>query len=116
MGSATKSVNKLMNLDKEYSGTMKLGETTASYDASEPISEKRPWEHITGMSLLNNCCYAEDSDQQIETSAQLFVGNIKQLPPMFSAVRKEGRRLYEYAREGQTVERYVIKQKPRKSF
>lgn len=53
MGKATKCVQKLTDLDKEYSGTMKLGETTASYDAAEPVSKRYPWEHITGIHSFN---------------------------------------------------------------
>lgn len=52
MGNATKCVEKLTGLDKEYSGTLKLGEITPSYDAAEPISERRPWEHITGRNTM----------------------------------------------------------------
>lgn len=91
MGNATKCVEKLTGLGKEYSGTMKLGEITPSYDAAEPVSERRPWEHIT--------------DAQIESAVQIFIGKIKQKPPMYSAVKKDGKRLYEHARKGRTVER-----------
>eukprot|EP00210_Caulerpa_lentillifera_P009190 g8762.t1 len=95
MGQATKCVEKLTCLDKEYSGTMKLGETTASYDASEPVSKRFPWEHIT--------------DSQIEAAVTKFIGHIYQKPPMFSAVRQNGKRLYEHARNGKTVEREARK-------
>lgn len=71
---------------------MKLGEATASYDADGEITETLPWEHLT-------------LDQLKEEAQTNFVGDLQQIPPMYSALRVKGKRLYESAREGKVVER-----------
>ena len=73
-------------------GTMRLGEATNSYDADGDITETLPWQDITLESL----------QQKAHSS---FVGDLQQIPPMFSALRVKGKRLYESAREGKVVER-----------
>ena len=115
MGNATKCVEKMKRMTKEYSGTMKLGEITASYDASEPIAARRPWEHITGLSLFlrrvrmgDRSCVLRLADDQIKQATTEFKGHIKQRPPMFSAVRVNGVRLHELARKGVTADRYDV--------
>lgn len=89
-GRGTKFSDDFMAQDKEYSGTMRLGEATASYDAETEVKERLPWQHIT--------------DGQLQASAASFLGDIMQVPPMFSAIKVGGQRLYHLAREGTTLE------------
>ena len=88
---ATKTIDHFQGLDKVYRGTLKLGEETASYDACTPVERTAPWSHLT--------------DADIEREAERFVGDILQLPPMYSAIKRRGKKLYELARKGITVER-----------
>lgn len=88
---ATKQQETFMNLDKQYTGTLRLGETTATYDAETPVEERRPWQDVT--------------DAAFETACQNFLGTITQQPPMYSAVKVEGERLYKKARRGETAPR-----------
>ncbi len=84
LGKATKTIPTLQDGDKVYTGTMVLGATTPCYDLERPIDQYYPYEHIT---------------QQIaEETAKQFTGTIQQVPPMFSAVKIDGQRAYEYAR------------------
>ena len=84
LGKATKTIPTLQDGDKVYTGTMVLGATTPCYDLEQPIDQYYPYEHIT---------------QQIaEETAKQFIGTIQQVPPMFSAVKIDGQRAYEYAR------------------
>lgn len=88
-GKFTKKINEYMAQEKEYTGTITLGATTATYDLeSEPQSFKS-FDHI--------------SKEQIEQTAQTFTGNILQTPPIHSAIKKEGKRVYELARRGVDV-------------
>ncbi|GBF21396.1 tRNA pseudouridine55 synthase [Arenibacter algicola] len=89
-GKATKTINELQGQEKEYTGTITLGGTTPSYDLETEINENFPIDHITN-ELIHN------------TTAK-FIGDIEQIPPVFSALKKDGKRLYEYAREGKEVE------------
>ncbi len=89
-GKFTKKINEFQGLPKSYVGTMKLGETTPSYDAETEVDETYPVEHISA-SLI------EDAKEQ-------FLGDIEQLPPMFSAIKVDGQPLYKKARKGQKVE------------
>ncbi|KAL4437495.1 hypothetical protein ABPG77_003476 [Micractinium sp. CCAP 211/92] len=91
VGRGTKAVDAFMAMEKEYSGTLRLGEATPSYDADTPVEEQLPWEHITDEALLR----ARDS----------FLGEVQQLPPMYSAIKVGGQKLYEAARKGKEVER-----------
>lgn len=88
-GKATKKINDLQGQFKEYTGTITLGATTPSYDLETEIDQKYPTDHIT--------------DTTIYGAAEKFIGAIAQRPPIFSALKKDGKRLYEYAREGQKV-------------
>ncbi len=91
IGEATKLTPYLMELDKEYLATVRLGITTATEDMSGAVLETRP---------------VPDFDRAaIEAALTRFVGVINQVPPMYSALHREGRRLYELAREGKSVER-----------
>ncbi|MUH34235.1 tRNA pseudouridine(55) synthase TruB [Zobellia amurskyensis] len=89
-GKFTKRIPELQGQAKEYTGTITLGATTPSYDLETEVDQTYPTEHITE-ALLN------------KTLPQ-FIGDIEQRPPVFSALKKDGKRLYEYAREGKEVE------------
>lgn len=91
VGRATRHVEELMRGRKTYEGVMRLGEATPSLDAATPVSETAGWDHVT--------------DADLEAAATAFTGDVRQLPPMFSALKVEGQRLYELARKGETVER-----------
>ncbi len=89
-GKFTKKIPELQGQVKEYTGTFTLGATTASYDMETEVDQTFPTDHIT--------------DELIQASTKQFLGEIEQVPPVFSALRKNGKRLYEYAREGIEVE------------
>lgn len=89
-GKFTKRIPELQGMVKEYTGTFHLGATTPSYDLETQINQTFPTEHLTE-SLIN------------ETTQQ-FIGEIDQKPPVFSAIKKDGKRLYEHARKGEEVE------------
>ncbi|NOY48068.1 MAG: tRNA pseudouridine(55) synthase TruB [Chlorobi bacterium] len=89
-GKMTKQINTFQAQIKTYTGTIVLGSTTPSYDLETEIDKTFPTEHIT-----------EDLIQQ---TTKQFIGDIEQYPPIFSAIKKEGKRLYEFARAGETVE------------
>lgn len=89
-GKSTKTINELQGQIKEYTGTITLGGTTASYDLESEIEATFSTDHIT--------------TELIHETTQQFVGVIDQFPPVFSALKKEGKRLYEYARAGEKVE------------
>lgn len=88
-GKFTKKINEYMAQEKEYTGSITLGATTPTYDLeSEPVDFK-PYEGITLAHL--------------EKAAKIFTGNIMQTPPIHSAIKKEGKRVYEMARRGEDV-------------
>nr|WP_315241473.1 tRNA pseudouridine(55) synthase TruB [uncultured Flavobacterium sp.] len=89
-GKFTKKISELQGQAKEYTGTFYIGATTPSYDLETEIDEAFPTDHI-------------DQDLIHETVKQ-FLGEIDQKPPIFSAIKKDGVRLYEHARAGETVE------------
>jgi tRNA pseudouridine55 synthase len=89
-GKFTKSINTFQAQDKEYTGTFTLGATTPSYDLETEIDQTFDVSEIT-------------SEKILEVTHQ-FLGEIKQQPPVFSALKKDGKRLYEYARNGEEVE------------
>lgn len=89
-GKATKKIPEIQDHRKEYTGTMILGATTPSYDLETPIDRYFPTEHLTSGLILE--------------TAKTFIGEIEQEPPVFSAIKKNGKRLFEYAREGITPE------------
>lgn len=92
IGKGTKSIDTFVSMTKEYSGTMKLGEETDSYDADGTVVHEHEWKHVTNTALTT-------------LISDTYVGDIDQLPPMFSAIRVNGKRLYESARKGEEVER-----------
>lgn len=89
-GKSTKTINELQGQIKEYTGTITLGGTTPSYDLETEITQNFPIDHIT--------------EELIHSTTAQFIGDIEQIPPVFSALKKDGKRLYEYAREGKDVE------------
>jgi tRNA pseudouridine55 synthase len=91
LGKGTKIQDLLMSEDKEYVGTMKLGEMTDSQDADGEITETRPVPNLTS--------------EQLEAAFAKYDGDFYQTPPMVSAIKKDGVALYKLARQGKTVER-----------
>ena len=89
-GKHTKQIPQIQDAPKIYTGTIALGATTASYDLETEIDATFPTEHIT--------------PKLIEQVREQFVGDITQAPPLFSAIKKDGKRLYELARKGETTE------------
>jgi tRNA pseudouridine55 synthase len=89
-GKMTKEIDTFQAQIKEYTGTLVLGSTTPSYDLETEINETFPTEHIT--------------NKLIEETTNQFIGDIQQYPPVFSAIKKDGKRLYEFARAGEDVE------------
>lgn len=89
-GKMTKKVDTFQGQEKEYTGTIVLGSTTPSFDLETEINETFPTEHIT--------------ESLIHEATKQFTGNIEQYPPVFSAIKKDGKRLYEFARAGKDVE------------
>lgn len=89
-GKFTKRIPELQGMIKEYTGTFHIGATTPSYDLETEIDATFPTDHITEELLY-------------KTIAQ-FLGEIDQKPPVFSAIKKDGKRLYEHARKGEEVE------------
>lgn len=89
-GKFTKKINELQGQAKEYTGTFTLGSTTPSFDLETEVNETFSTEHITS--------------EMIYEATNHFIGEIEQVPPVFSALKKDGKRLYEYAREGKEVE------------
>lgn len=92
LGKATKYSMPLSSCDKEYLGVMELGIQTDSHDRHGKIVAESPWEHIT-------------LDEIRAKAAREFTGEIVQVPPMVSALKHEGTRLYKLARQGKTVPR-----------
>ncbi len=89
-GKFTKKIHEYQAQTKEYTGTITLGATTPSYDLETEINATFPTEHLT--------------EELIHKTTTQFTGEIAQKPPIFSAIRKNGKRLYEIARAGKTVE------------
>jgi tRNA pseudouridine55 synthase len=90
VGPYTKKIDQYQGMDKEYTGTFHLGTTTPSFDLETEIDAQYPIDHIT--------------EEMIRNVTQCFMGEINQMPPVFSAVRIDGKRAYEYARKGEDVE------------
>jgi tRNA pseudouridine55 synthase len=91
LGEATKISAYLLDADKTYRFKCQLGTRTATADAEGEVIETLPYEHI--------------SRQDVERVLATFIGDIEQIPPMHSALKKDGQRLYELARKGEEVER-----------
>lgn len=94
-GRATRDIERLQNGTKEYIATIRLGATTPSFDLEKEIDAYYPYEHIT--------------EEMVREVLPRFTGHIMQVPPVFSAVKVDGKRAYKYARKGAEVE---LKAKP----
>ena len=90
VGKFTKRIHEFQGMPKVYEGTITLGSSTPSYDLETEIDTLYPTEHIT--------------EELIHKARTSFLGKIAQKPPVFSALKKDGKRLYEYAREGKELE------------
>jgi tRNA pseudouridine55 synthase len=89
-GNATKDITRYLLLDKEYIATICLGKSTPSYDLETQPDHTYPIDHITREMILK--------------TLPTFKGKIKQIPPVFSAKRINGKRAYEFARKGKEIE------------
>lgn len=89
-GKFTKRISELQGQAKEYTGTFYIGATTPSYDLETEIDQTYPTEHI--------------DESLIHETVKQFLGEIDQKPPIFSAIKKDGVRLYEHARAGESIE------------
>ena len=89
-GKFTKKIETFQAQEKEYTGTFTLGATTPSYDLETEIDQTFEISEITS--------------EEIKNTTEQFTGEIQQQPPVFSALKKEGKRLYEYARAGEKVD------------
>ena len=89
-GKFTKRITELQGQAKEYTGTFHIGATTPSYDLETEVDQHFPTTHIT--------------EALIHETVQQFLGKIDQKPPIFSAIKKDGVRIYEHARAGETIE------------
>ncbi len=88
-GKMTKQLDTFQGQEKEYTGTITLGSTTPSFDMETKVDKSFPTDHIT--------------DKLIQDTTKKFLGTINQIPPVFSAIKKDGKRLYEFARAGEDV-------------
>lgn len=88
-GKFTKRINEFMGQSKEYAATITLGSTTPSYDLETEVNETFETKHIT--------------EEMIYAFAKANTGILQQRPPIFSAIKKDGKRLYEFARKGEEV-------------
>ena len=89
-GKFTKRITEIQGQAKEYTGTFYIGATTPSYDLETEIDQEYPISHI--------------NEDLIHETVKHFLGEIDQIPPIFSAIKKDGVRLYEHARAGATIE------------
>lgn len=89
-GKATKKIESLQYASKEYTATLQLGATTPSFDMEHEVDKTYPTEHITR--------------ELIEQTMPRFIGEIQQVPPVFSACNVDGKRAYKLARQGEQVE------------
>ena len=94
-GKLTKRIDEFQAQEKTYTGTIKLGVTTPTYDLESEEDQTFPTEHLT--------------EEIINEATKQFIGEIEQFPPMHSAIKVDGKRLYELAREGQEIERKARK-------
>lgn len=89
-GKFTKRINEFMAQEKEYTGTITLGAVTATFDVESEPENLQPYAHI--------------GEAAIREMTARFTGDILQVPPMHSAIKKDGKRLYEMARRGEHIE------------
>ncbi|MGI4865707.1 MAG: tRNA pseudouridine(55) synthase TruB [Janthinobacterium lividum] len=86
-GKKTKEIDQIQAQEKEYEGTFRLGQTTPSFDLETPVDAEQPYEQLT--------------EEEIRAAVATFLGKIEQTPPVFSAVKVDGKRAYELARKGE---------------
>mgnify|MGYP000176872365 FL=1 len=91
IGKQTKKISEYQNQSKTYTGKFKLGETTPSYDRETKVNEVFSYDSIKEIDL---------KDLSLK-----FIGKKMQRPPIFSAIKKDGKRMYEYARQNKKVEK-----------
>ncbi len=89
-GKFTKRIEEIQGQEKEYTGSIRLGEITPSYDRETEVTETCDISHLT--------------EEEIAAAAQTFVGTIEQVPPIYSAVMVDGKRAYDLARKGKSAE------------
>jgi len=89
-GKATKRIEEIQQEEKEYVATLKIGATTPSFDMETEENSSKDFSHVT--------------KELIETVLQKFIGEIDQVPPVFSAVKVKGKRAFDYARKGEDIE------------
>lgn len=89
VGKETKNIDQYMATEKEYTGSIYLGATRPSYDCETPVNQTFDMSGVT--------------EEQVKAVALQFTGDLMQLPPAHSAVKKDGKRLYEHARAGEEV-------------
>tara|TARA_E500000178_G_C16999601_1_gene745011 strand:+ start:865 stop:1554 length:690 start_codon:yes stop_codon:yes gene_type:complete len=90
IGKQTKKISEYQNLPKSYTGRFKLGESTPSYDRETEVNKSFSYSHINESDLHN--------------LAKKFIGKKMQKPPVYSAIKKDGKRMYEYARKNIKIE------------
>ncbi|MGB1305996.1 MAG: tRNA pseudouridine(55) synthase TruB [Flavobacteriales bacterium] len=88
-GKFTKRINEFQAQEKEYTAEFTLGATTPSFDLETEVNETFDYNHIT--------------EDMLKTTAESLTGNILQTPPIYSAIKQDGKRLYEHARKGEDV-------------
>ena len=88
-GKFTKRINEFQAQEKEYTAEFTLGATTSSFDLETEVNETFDYNHIT--------------EDMLKTNAESLTGNILQTPPIYSAIKQDGKRLYEHARKGEDV-------------
>ena len=88
-GKMTKEISEIQALVKEYTGSFTMGATTPSYDLETAIDGTFPTDHL--------------DDNALKEVINQFIGVVDQYPPVFSAIKKHGRRLYKYARKGEEI-------------
>ncbi len=89
-GKFTKKINEYMAQEKEYTGSITLGAVTTTYDLESEPQQQKDFSFVT--------------TDMLQTATEKFIGDIQQLPPMYSAIKKDGVALYELARRGEEVE------------
>ncbi|KAL8914243.1 MAG: hypothetical protein Q9171_001114 [Xanthocarpia ochracea] len=93
VGKGTKHLQNFLNCTKTYEATVLFGAATDTYDVLGKLLNKAPYTHVTR--------------EKVEAALNKFRGPIKQKPPLYSALRMDGKRLYEYAREGKEIPREI---------
>jgi tRNA pseudouridine55 synthase len=96
-GKFTRRIDEFQGLEKEYTGTFRLGATTPSFDLETPIDKTTPIDAVSW-------CETQAIWEQVHAAAKHFTGTFDQIPPQYSAVKVDGKRAYESARKDISVE------------